>query len=330
MQTDVLRPRIADRFITTNFMSMHLDANPADFAGDFTMSTWDQYAVAGNEKEVKDETYRIADPAAVGLVHDQMASYHQGRWGVMELHPGQVNWSGVPVLLYPGAVRLWLWTAFAHGAEFVTTYRFRQPRFGIELFHHGLVGPDGVTASPGGREFTQTIQEMKRLDSSKVPAISEEREPGRTVGLVFDFEQLWYYETLPQARRWDQARWLRTWYGAITRLGLKVRVLHPGKPWPLDLPMIVAPGLQMVDRKTVETFTDYAIGGGHLVLTCRTALMDRNGQLFEGPLARPILPLIGGSIEAYDGSSRAIPSSSNESDQCRNGPKFQRDSRRKN
>jgi beta-galactosidase len=29
--------------------------------------------------------------------------------------------------------------------------------------------------------------------------------------------------------------------------------------------------------------------------------MDRHGQLFEGPLAKPILPLIGGSIEAYDG-----------------------------
>jgi len=29
--------------------------------------------------------------------------------------------------------------------------------------------------------------------------------------------------------------------------------------------------------------------------------MDRNGQLWEGPLAKPILPLICGTIEAYDG-----------------------------
>jgi beta-galactosidase len=29
--------------------------------------------------------------------------------------------------------------------------------------------------------------------------------------------------------------------------------------------------------------------------------MDKTGQLFEGALAKPILPLIGGSIEAYDG-----------------------------
>ena len=65
--------------------------------------------------------------------------------------------------------------------------------------------------------------------------------------------------------------------------------------------MIVAPGVQMVDDALVRKFDDYATSGGHLVLTCRTALMDRHGQLFEGPLAKPILPLIGGSIEAYDG-----------------------------
>ena len=46
-------------------------------------------------------------------------------------------------------------------AEFVTTYRFRQPLFGIQLFHHGLVGTDGVTPSAGGREFAQVITEMR-------------------------------------------------------------------------------------------------------------------------------------------------------------------------
>jgi beta-galactosidase len=65
--------------------------------------------------------------------------------------------------------------------------------------------------------------------------------------------------------------------------------------------MIIVPGLQMVGDDDVKQMTDYAAAGGHLVLACRTALMDRTGQLFEGPLGKPILPLIGGTIEAYDG-----------------------------
>jgi beta-galactosidase len=324
-QADIIRAASPAPFITTNYMPFHLDCNPADFRDSLNLFSWDSYPVSGWDRDVKDETYRMADPNAIGIIHDQMASY-TGRWALMELQPGQINWSGVPVLLYPGAVRLWIWTAFAHGAEFVTTYRFRQPRFGIELFHHGLVAPDGITPSPGGREFQQTIDEMQRLDPSKIHALNSApggagtggagaadssaapgnppsatgSTPSAEVGLLLDFEQFWYFNTLPQARRWNQGEWLTRWYAALTRLGLRVRILQPDQPWPDNLPMIFAPGLQMVDEALIARLDAYASAGGHLVLTCRTALMDRTGQLFDGPTAAPILPLIGGSIEAYD------------------------------
>ena len=302
LQTDCLKLKIdtARQWVTTNFMPFHYDCDPADMADDLTLDAWDSYPVTGWEKSIPDQTFRLADPAAVSIIHDQMASYH-GRWGLMELQPGQVNWTGIPVQPYPGAVRLWIWTAFAHGAEFVTTYRYRQPRFGVELFHQGLAGPDGVTPTPGGRQFAQCVEEVARLDLNRIPAISRDYDPAETVGLVFDFEQLWYFATLPQTKRWDQPRWLRTWYGAVMRLGLKVKILRPGVPWPADLPLVVAPGVQMVDDALVARFDEYAAAGGHLLLTCRTGLMDRTGQLWEGPTARPILPLIGGRVDAYDG-----------------------------
>lgn len=300
IQTDILRPKIGKRFITTNFMHFQPDCDPGDFARDLNLMAWDSYPVTGWEKEGNDETYRIADPAQISLLHDFMACFHN-RWGLMELQPGQVNWSGVPVRVYPGAIRLWIWTAFAHGAEFVTTYRFRQPRFGIELFHHGLIGTDGVTPSPGGQQFGQVLSEMKNLDLARVPQFAAEpHDPRQTVGLILDFDQLWYYMTLPQARRWNQPRWLATWYAALSRLGVRIRILLPNADWPSDLPLIVAPGVQMVDDKLMSRFDSYARAGGNLVLTCRTGLMDRTGQLWEAPWGGPILPLIGASIDAYD------------------------------
>jgi beta-galactosidase len=298
IQADILRPRVGDRFITTNFMPFHLDLNPADVAGDLTLMAWDSYPITGWERNPKDDTYRIADPAAIGLMHDQMASYN-GKWGLMELQPGHVNWSGYPVLPYPDSIRLWIWTALAHGAQFVTTYRFRQPRFGIEMFHDGLVEPDGVTPSPGGRQFVQVIEELKGIDREKWNT-DPAADPKRTIGLVFDFEQLWWYATLPQARRWNQPRWLQQWYSAATRLGLRVEILHPKKPWPADLKLIVVPGMQMVDAEDVAQMRSFVDSGGHLILTCRTALMDRDGQLWEDQVAKPILDLIGGEVEAYD------------------------------
>ncbi|HEX4794992.1 MAG TPA: beta-galactosidase [Humisphaera sp.] len=299
LQADILRPKIGSRFITTNFMPFQLDCNPADMAGDLSLMSWDAYPVAGLEKNPGSEHFRLGDPSSICFTHDHMASF-SGRWGQMELQPGHINWSGFPVLPYPGAIRLWLWTAFAHGAEFAMTYRFRQPRFGIEMFHDGLTGPDGVSPSIGGREFETTIAELKQLDLSKSPPIKDEYDPQSTVGLLFDFEQLWYFKTLPHAKRWDQAAWLTSWYGAICRAGLRVKLLRPDSQWPADLKMIVAPSVQMVDGVLIERWQNYVQAGGHLVLTCRSALMDRQGQLFEGPLASPIKDLIGGAIEAYD------------------------------
>ncbi|MDP9174936.1 MAG: beta-galactosidase [Planctomycetota bacterium] len=298
MQANILKPKIGDRFLTTNFMPLHLDVDPSDFANDLTLFSWDSYPVSGLEKEGDDQGYRIADPAGIGLVHDQMASY-RNRWALMEVQPGTINWSGVPVRVYPGAVRLWLWTAFAHGAEFVTTYRFRQPRFGVELFHHGLMGYDGVTPSAGGREFAQVIQEMRLLDSG-TNAGESKKEPRGGIGLILDFEQLWWFSALPQARRWNQARWLQMWYAAISRLGVNIQVLRPSVPWPDNLDMVIAPSLQLMDETVVGRMRRYVEGGGNLVLTCRTGWMDRTGQVWEGPTAKPIIAMTGSSIEAYD------------------------------
>ena len=310
------KPRIGNRFITTNLMPLHPDVSPDDLAKDLSLYSWDLYPV-GFVKPTGDQTFRMADPAMMSLVHDQMASYC-GRWALMELQPGQVNWGSAPVLLYPGAIRLWIWTAFAHRAEFVTTYRFRQPRFGVEMFHHGLVGTDGTTLTAGGREFQQTISEVRRLDPTKLEthplaappqttrarkkAAVQARQPaGPTIGLYLDFQQIWYYQTLPQARRWNYGALLSNLYGAILRLGVNARVIRPGEVIPQEVKLLVIPGVQMVNDEMVGAWRNYVAAGGNLLITCRTGLMDGTGQFIEGPAAKPIMDLIGGSIDAYDG-----------------------------
>jgi len=50
----------------------------------------------------------------------------------------------------------------------------------------------------------------------------------------------------------------------------------------------------------VQRWKDYAAGGGHLVVTCRTGQKDRRGHLWEGPWAMPIRGLIGADIQFYD------------------------------
>ncbi len=297
LQTDILKPTIGKRWITTNFMPFHLDCDPGDMRESLSMYTWDSYPITGWGSNYTDESFRFGDVAQIDCLHDLMRSY-TGRWGLMEVQPGQTNWSGVPSLPYPGVIRLFLWNAIAHGCEFITVYRFRQPRFGIEMWHDGLVTLDGVTASPGGQQFKQVATEIKLLDfeATALPTTTVQKK----AGLVIDFDQLWWSATLPQAKKWNQAELICQWHQALSRMGLAVEMLHPNEPWPKHLSIIVSPGMQMVEQAYIDKLTKYVNGGGHLVLTARTALQDRTGQFFEAHKASLIRELIGGEVEAYD------------------------------
>lgn len=63
----------------------------------------------------------------------------------------------------PGAIRLWMWSVFAGGGDFICTYRYRQPLYGTEQYHYGIVGTDGTTVTPGGREYEQFMKEIRQL-----------------------------------------------------------------------------------------------------------------------------------------------------------------------
>ena len=78
----------------------------------------------------------------------------------MELQPGQIDWGAWNSQPLPGAVRMWIWHSFGLGDKFVCTYRFRQPLFGAEQFHKGIMEPDGVTLSP---EEKNSLRQLRRL-----------------------------------------------------------------------------------------------------------------------------------------------------------------------
>ena len=304
VQADILKAKVGERWITTNFMPFFPDCDPGDMRDSLSLYSWDTYPISGLGSDFKNENFRIGDPSGIEVVHDQMASYN-GRWALMEVQPGQINWSGVPVLPYPGAIRLLLWTAIAHGAEFITVYRFRQPRWGVEMWHDGLVQHDGVTLSPGGVQFRQVADEVRRLLAEYppgTPVLGQDVQPAPQpkAGLLLDFDQFWWTATLPQAKRWKQGELVVQYHQALSRLGFKVEIVHPNQPWPEDLVVVVAPGMQMVDDAVINHYQKYVDGGGHLVLTARSALQDRQGHFFESHRAKPIADLIGGDVEAYD------------------------------
>ncbi|HEY0946859.1 MAG TPA: beta-galactosidase [Opitutaceae bacterium] len=301
-QTKILREYCGDRqWVTTNYMHAFGTLPPSNTRDDFEITTWTIYPAHGNAGDTPNLGYRLGSTAAMSWAHDSMRPL-TGKHGIMELQPGQVNWGKVNPQPYPGVVRAWLLRAFAGGANFVCTYRYRQPLFGAELYHYGLVGPDGVTTSLGGEQYAQASREMTLLRQHYRPDARLPAElTARRTALVYDAESRWNIDFHPQTARWNTMEHLQKYHRALKRLGAPVDILPSGGIDDLSgYPFVVVPAHQLVDATTVQRWKTYAENGGHLILSCRTGHKDRRGHLWEGPWAMPILELIGAEIALFD------------------------------
>ena len=151
----------------------------------------------------------------------------------MEQQPGPVNWAPYNPAPLPGMVRLWSWEAFAHGAEAVCYFRWRQAPFAQEQMHAGLLRPDNLDA-PALAEAVQVAKEI--VDAPVVEQCISE------VALLFDYQSDWMWQTLPQGRGLEYFNLVYDNYRALRRLGLSVDMLSTYDDFS-KYKLVVAPGL---------------------------------------------------------------------------------------
>ena len=241
LQYDILRGLVRpEQWITTNYMNVTDLADPRrtdrlDFIS-FTM-----YPVRG-EKNLGELGFRLGTPYRLAFAVDYFRSF-KGVTGVMELQPGQVNWARINPQPEPGAVRMWLWHAFGGGLSFACTYRFRQPLYGSELYHAGIVGPDGVTPSRGGLEFARVIAEMKELRKLYDPAARmPDRVAARRTAFLWSHDVMWDLEIHKQTALWDTWDHRFKMMAAVKAAGAPLDYIGEDRRF-LGLPVPRRPGL---------------------------------------------------------------------------------------
>jgi beta-galactosidase len=297
-QARILRLYSKDQWITTNFMSMHEDVDPDLSAHTLDVFSWTHYPVHGNAEEGP-LGFRLGSGEVMSFMHDLMRPF-TGLSGPMELQPGQVNWGDVNPWPLPGAIHMWLLRALGAGARLVCTYRYRQPLFGSELYHKGLVETDGVTPSPGGREYAQAMADVVKLRKFYEPGAKEPADyASRRTAFLISYDNRWDISNHKQTTRWNtEAHWMR-YYRALKSAMAPIDVVTPDRDFQ-KYPFVVAPAFQLVSDEMIERFKDYAREGGNLILTCRTGEKDMAGHLREALWSAPIYPLIGAKIPIYD------------------------------
>ena len=294
----IIKKHARNQWVTTNYIPNY-DEGHVGGSPDLDFQSYTRYMVYGDNEGIGRRGYRVGNPLRIAMANDFFRPF-QGTYGVMELQPGQVNWGSINPQPLPGAVRLWLWSVFAGGSDFVCTYRYRQPLYGMEQYHYGIVGPDGVTVTPGGREYEQFIKEIGLL---RKKAQEREVKPqdylARRTAILHNHENYWNIDHQKQNRTWDTFDHMDKYYRTLKSFGAPVDFIYEDKDMK-EYPVVIAPAYQLADKELTDRWMEYVEQGGNLVLTCRTAQKDRYGRLPEAPFGSMIYELTGNELEFFD------------------------------
>ncbi|MGF6993157.1 beta-galactosidase [Paraburkholderia sp. GAS32] len=252
-QIDVLREHAPEADLLHNFMGFFTTFDHYRFTEDnaLDVAAWDSYPIARTEsialpEEQKARYARTAHPDVSAFDHDRYRAIGAGRFWVMEQQAGPVNWAPWNPVPAKGMVRLWAYEAFAHGAELVSYFRWRQCPYAQEQMHSGLNLPNNEL-SPGGLEVQQAAREI-----ASSAALSGLGAPARAATvIVFDYETQWMFEIQRHGKTFDYQTLAFDYYEALRELGLDVDIVS-SKADLSPYRLVVVPSIAVIDDTLVD------------------------------------------------------------------------------
>lgn len=295
MQADILRQYIKPGdFITTNGMFGHID-NHALTRDNLTFYTYDSYpnfayCVDGFQaQEPFKDRWSSRSLAEVRSISP--------KFGIMEQQSGANGWnvSMEAPAPRPGQMTLWTMQSIAHGADYISYFRWRTCTFGTEMYWHGIL-------DYSGRE-NRRLKELREI-SRKVANLQEAAGAvyEARVAIVRDYDNQWDAE-------------VDHWHGRILRpsedaLFTALQQSHVMFDYVyLDdfvsvgqlarYSVLFYPHPEILTKQRVKLLEQYTASGGKLVVGCRTGQKDLRGFCVAEPLPGLAAYLTGTDVPEY-------------------------------
>lgn len=296
LQSDILRKYLKPGdFITTNGLFGDLD-NHRMTEESLDFMTYDSYPNMAyglnshfiEQNELKDRMW------CMNL--DEVRSL-KGIYGIMEQQSGANGWNtGMEAPTpRPGQITLWTMQSIAHGADYISYFRWRTSTMGTEIYWHGIL-------DYSSRE-NRRIREIREIHK-KFEAISElaGSEYEAKVGVVETYDNKFDAE-------------LDVWHGGVenaSRMGIYTasQMTHT----PVDFvylrdntmaeslkkyQVLFYPHAVILDEKQVAVLKEYVEQGGILVFGCRTGLKNENGRCVQEELPGLARKLTGAEVAEF-------------------------------
>ena len=295
MQSDILRKYIKPGdFITTNGLFGNLD-NHRLREESLDFMTYDSYPnfaycldAYREEDPVKDRKWsrNLAETRAVSPV-----------FGIMEQQSGANGWNTrmeAPTP-EPGQLTLWTMQSIAHGADYVSYFRWRTATMGTEIYWHGILDYSGRD----NRRLAEVHSVYEKLQ--KIRPVAGARYEAR-VGILKDYDNIFDSQ-------------LDVWHSRVEKASQKAlfeacQLTHtPFDYCYLDhvkeseelagYQVLFYPHATIMTEEKKALLEEYVRNGGTLVVGCRSGYKDERGQCVMDKLPGMLKEVTGTDIPEY-------------------------------
>jgi len=289
-ERDILHALTPGIPVTTNFMANNCkNVDYWQWAHEVDLISNDHYLV-GTDPDSQIDLAMSADLAR-GLAGGQP-------WLLLEHSTGAVNWQSRNLAKRVGEMRRNSLSHIARGSQGAMFFQWRASRFGAEKFHSAML-PQGGTDTEVWREVRDLGVGLARLGDVLTTHTHSD------VAMVWDWQSWWALEL--EFRPTTEPGYLervRATYEALWRENVTVDMVDPTA----DLSgyrMVVVPSLYLVRPLVVERLTAFVEGGGHLVVSYFSGIVDEFDCTPTGPYPGMLRDLLGLHIEEFHPLSEA-------------------------
>ena len=290
-QVDIIR-KYSKAPITHNYMGRITQFDHHKIGDDLDFASWDSYPIGfledrvPNREDMHPRFTHQGDPDFQAFHHDLYRGVGKGRWWVMEQQPGPVNWAPYNSAPLPGMVKLWSWEAFAHGAETVSYFRWRQASVAQEQLHSGLRRPDDK-ASLVWSEIESLGKEL--LEAPNIAPCKSR------VALIFDYESEWTWDIQPHGNGLSYFQLVFEYYVALRKLGLSIDIIRPDTIDLNQYQLIFVPGVMHMNDAIKSSLIEC---DATVVIGPRSGSRDKDFKIPE--LLPPSLEQLDTVVEALE------------------------------
>lgn len=296
VQNKILRSLISPRqFITTNGIFGNVDNHrlvkeSLDF---MTYDSYPNFAYALN-----------ADPKHSDDLNDRKWSRHLSEvraispnFGIMEQQTGAGGWNTrmEAPMPKPGQIALWTMQSVAHGADYVSFFRWRTSVMGTEIYWHGILDYN----NRDNRRLTEIKDIHAKFDRLRDIAGSQYRA---SFAVVREYDNIWdaQYDVWHQRVAKESEK---GWFSAAQLNHIPMDYLYILEDTSLEelkkYPFLVYPHASILKQKTADLLKAYVENGGTLLFGCRTGYKDETGKCVMNHMTGAAAKICGVDLSEY-------------------------------